>query len=117
MPAYLFECDKCQTHKEVFRDMKDAAKPVRCSKCKKSMYRDFSSEMRTGSEVITIWKKPKICEASGCHKKQVAAEREVIRRHGISGAEVLDDGRMKYHTPNAEKNYLRLYNMHNRDGN
>ncbi len=115
MPAYLFECD-CGSHKEVFREMKDAGKPVRCTACKKKMYRDFSNEVREATNPIAIWKKPKVCEASGCHKDQVPAERDVVKRYGLKGVRVRDDGCMEYDSSRAEKSYLKLYNMHNRDG-
>jgi hypothetical protein len=52
----------------------------------------------------------------GCHSEQVDEFREDIQRAGIKGAEVLNDGSVKFYSRKARREYMQMRGMYDRDG-
>ncbi len=59
--------------------------------------------------------KPMISESLGCKKSQVPEMREDLRRRGITGAKVLDNGQVEITCPNAHKEVLKMRGKKNVD--
>lgn len=59
---------------------------------------------------------PLISEGCGVMKAQVGEAREMIRKHGIQGASVLDSGQVRFTSRRARKEFLACRGFHDRDG-
>jgi len=59
---------------------------------------------------------PLISDGCGVMKSQVAETRKAIRRHGIQGAAVLDNGQMRFTSRRARKEFLAMRGLVDNDG-
>lgn len=59
---------------------------------------------------------PLISDGCGVMKSQVGETREAIRRHGIQGAAVLDNGQIRFTSRRARKDFLRMRGLVDSDG-
>ena len=59
---------------------------------------------------------PLISEGCGVMKSQVGETRELIKRHGIQGAAVLDGGQVRFTSRRARNAFLKLRGLHDSDG-
>lgn len=59
---------------------------------------------------------PLISEGCGVMKAQVGEAREAIKRHGIQGAEVHNNGQVRFTSRRARKEFLRMRGLNDQDG-
>lgn len=59
---------------------------------------------------------PLISDGCGVMKAQVGEAREEIRRHGIQGAAVLDNGQIRFTSRRARKEFLKMRGLKDNDG-
>ncbi len=59
---------------------------------------------------------PLISDGCGVMKSQVGDAREMIRRHGIQGATVSDNGQVQFTSRRARKEFLSKRGLHDNDG-
>lgn len=59
---------------------------------------------------------PLISDGTGCMKSQVGELREEIRKRGIVGAQVLDNGQVRYTSRRARREVLRAQGLVDNDG-
>jgi len=59
---------------------------------------------------------PLISEGCGVMRSQVGEAREQIRRHGIQGAQVHDNGQIRFTSRRARKEYLKMRGLRDNDG-
>lgn len=59
---------------------------------------------------------PLISDGCGVMKAQVAETREAIKRHGIRGAEVHDNGQIRFTSRRARKEFLAMRGLVDNDG-
>ncbi len=59
---------------------------------------------------------PLISEGCGVMKAQVGEAREAIKRHGIQGAAVHNNGQVRFTSRRARKEFLRLRGLNDQDG-
>lgn len=59
---------------------------------------------------------PLISEGCGVMKSQVSETRELVRRHGIQGAAVLDSGQVQFTSRRARKDFLAMRGFVDNDG-
>lgn len=59
---------------------------------------------------------PLISEGCGVMKAQVAETRNLIKRHGIQGAAVLDGGQVQFTSRRARNEFLRMRGFRDMDG-
>lgn len=59
---------------------------------------------------------PLISDGCGVMKAQVSEAREAIRRNGIQGAAVLDNGQVRFTSRRARKEFLRMRGLLDNDG-
>ncbi len=59
---------------------------------------------------------PLISDGCGVMKSQVPETRDAIRRHGIQGAAVLDNGQIRFTSRKARKEFLRMRGLVDNDG-
>ena len=59
---------------------------------------------------------PLISDGCGVMKSQVGEAREMVRRHGIRGAMVLDNGQIRFTSRRARKEYLSMRGLRDNDG-
>lgn len=59
---------------------------------------------------------PLISDGVGCMKSQVPELRETIRRHGIQGAAVMDNGQVRFTSRKARKQLLKVRGLADADG-
>ena len=59
---------------------------------------------------------PLISEGCGVMKSQVGEAREMIRRHGIQGAAVHDNGQIRFTSRRARKEFLKTRGLRDCDG-
>ena len=55
-------------------------------------------------------------DSLGCHPEQAAEYREELRRNGIIGAEVSNDGTLAFTSRKARRETMKLNRCHDRDG-
>jgi hypothetical protein len=60
--------------------------------------------------------RPLVCETLGCHPDQAAEYREELRRNGIRGADVDNDGSLRFTSRKARRETMKLNRSHDRDG-
>jgi len=59
---------------------------------------------------------PLVSDGAGVMKSQVGEARELIRRHGIQGAAVLDNGQVRFTSRGARKEFLKRRGLVDNDG-
>lgn len=59
---------------------------------------------------------PLVSEGCGVMKSQVAETRDLIRRHRIQGAAVLDSGQIRFTSRRARNEFLKMRGLHDLDG-
>lgn len=59
---------------------------------------------------------PLVSEGCGVMKSQVPETREMIRRHNIAGAQVHDNGQVRFTSRRARKEFLALRGLRDNDG-
>ena len=59
---------------------------------------------------------PLLNDGPGCMKAQVPEMREAIRYHGIQGAQVLDNGQIRFTSRRARKELLAMRGLVDNDG-
>ena len=59
---------------------------------------------------------PLISDGCGVMKAQVPATRDAIRKHGIQGAAVLENGQVRFTSRRARKEFLRMRGLVDIDG-
>jgi len=59
---------------------------------------------------------PLISDGVGCMKSQVPELRDTIRRHGIHGARVLNNGQIQFTSRRARRKLLRVRGLCDNDG-
>jgi len=59
---------------------------------------------------------PLISDGLGCMKSQIPELRDTIRRHGIHGARVLNDGQIQFTSRRARRELLRVRGLCDNDG-
>ena len=59
---------------------------------------------------------PLISDGMGCMKSQVPEMREMIRKHGIQGAQVMDNGQIRFTSRRARKEVLERRGLVDADG-
>lgn len=59
---------------------------------------------------------PLISDGCGVMKSQVKEAREEIRRHRIQGADVLDNGQLRFTSRRARKEFLAMRKLRDNDG-
>ena len=59
---------------------------------------------------------PLISDGCGVMKAQVGETRDLIRRHGIRGAAVLNNGQIRFTSRRARRDFLRMRGLHDLDG-
>jgi hypothetical protein len=59
---------------------------------------------------------PLISEGCGVMKSQVGETRELVKRHGIQGAAVLDSGQVSFTSRRARNEFLRMRGHRDLDG-
>jgi hypothetical protein len=59
---------------------------------------------------------PCVSEGCGVMKAQVGETRELIKKHGIQGAAVLDSGQIRFTSRQARKEFLRMRGFNDNDG-
>lgn len=59
---------------------------------------------------------PLISDGVGCMKAQVPEMRETIRKHGIQGAQVMDNGQIRFTSRRARKQLLSVRGLIDNDG-
>lgn len=70
--------------------------------------------MVTGTAYSTA--KPLVSEGLGCMKAQVPEMREAIRKRGIVGATVMDNGQIEFTSRRARKQVADMRDLHDNDG-
>jgi hypothetical protein len=60
--------------------------------------------------------KPLVSDGVGCLKSQVPKLRESVKRHGIVGARVLDNGQVEFTSRRARRNLLRVRGLVDNEG-
>ena len=58
---------------------------------------------------------PLLSDGVGCMKAQVPEMREAIRRNGIQGAQVLDNGQIRFTSRRARREVLRMRGLRDAD--
>lgn len=58
---------------------------------------------------------PLISEGCGVHRTQVGEAREMIRRHNIVGAQVLESGQVRFTSRRARREFLSRRGLHDND--
>jgi hypothetical protein len=59
---------------------------------------------------------PWVSEGCGVMKSQVGETRDLIKKHGIQGAAVLDSGQVRCTSRRARNEFLRMRGLHDMDG-
>jgi hypothetical protein len=59
---------------------------------------------------------PLLSDGCGVMKAQVGEARELIRKHGIQGAAVLDSGQIRFTSRRARKEFLSMRGLRDQDG-
>lgn len=59
---------------------------------------------------------PLISEGCGVHRSQVGETRDLIKKHSIQGAAVLDGGQIRFTSRRARNAFLKLRGLHDLDG-
>jgi len=59
---------------------------------------------------------PLISEGAGVHRTQVGEAREMIRRHNIVGAQVLESGQVRFTSRRGRSEFLKRRGLHDNDG-
>lgn len=59
---------------------------------------------------------PLISEGCGVMKSQVGETRSLIKRHGIQGAQVHDNGQIRFTSRKARKEFLKMRGLVDNDG-
>jgi hypothetical protein len=59
---------------------------------------------------------PLLSDGCGVMKAQVGEARELIRKHGIQGAAVLDSGQIRFTSRRARKEFLAMRGLRDQDG-
>lgn len=59
---------------------------------------------------------PLVSDGVGCMKSQVPELRKTIKRHGIQGAEVMDNGQVRFTSRRARRELLRVRGFVDADG-
>ena len=59
---------------------------------------------------------PLLSDGCGVMKAQVGEARDMIRRHGIRGAAVLDNGQIRFTSRRARREFLRMRGLVDNDG-
>jgi hypothetical protein len=59
---------------------------------------------------------PLVSEGCGVMKAQVGEARELIKKHGIQGAQVLNSGQIRFTSRNARKEFLKMRGLVDNDG-
>lgn len=59
---------------------------------------------------------PLISEGCGVMRSQISETRELVRRHGIKGAAVLDSGQVQFTSRRARNEFLRMRGFRDIDG-
>lgn len=59
---------------------------------------------------------PLISDGCGVMKAQVGETRELIKKHNVQGAAVLNSGQMRFTSRRARKQWLQIRGLHDNDG-
>lgn len=59
---------------------------------------------------------PLVSEGCGVMKSQVSETRDLIKRHRIQGAAVLDGGQVQFTSRRARNEFLKMRGLHDMDG-
>lgn len=59
---------------------------------------------------------PLLSDGCGVMKAQVSETRELIKKHGIQGASVLNDGKIRFTSRRARKEFLAMRGLRDNDG-
>lgn len=59
---------------------------------------------------------PLLSDGCGVMRAQVGEARELIKRHGIQGAAVLDSGQVRFTSRRARKDFLKMRGLCDNDG-
>lgn len=59
---------------------------------------------------------PLVSEGCGVMKSQVGETRDLIKKHSIQGAAVLDSGQVRFTSRRARNEFLRMRGLHDLDG-
>jgi len=111
MAAYCFKCDDCGEQFERRMTFEELHCP-RCPACGRASHRDYKTEL-FGGHRSGCW--PQVSDFAGVHPDQVKSHAENIKKKGVRGVEVLENGDIKWNDRKARKDYCRAFKLFDKD--
>jgi len=113
MPFYCFKCPACGARQEVFREVKDYKKQLKC-KCNEVMERDLRAEHGFVSEQHSPGNWPMVSDMAGVAPSQVGELRQTLKTKGLN-TEVREDGSVVWRSRGERKAYCEAVGLYDRN--